>query len=104
MGYAITNSRSWRAVHSANDLQNGETFSEVIPQLSEAEILEDKLTEVRSKRQALLSACDWTQLPDAVLSIEEKAAWQEYRQALRDVLQTFVFPDDVVWPVAPGAQ
>lgn len=103
MGYAITNSRSWRAVHSVEELVEGETFSEVRPQLTEADILEDKLLEIRSKRQSLLSACDWTQLTDAVLSIEEKAAWQEYRQALRDIPQTFVDPNDVVWPVAPGA-
>lgn len=60
--------------------------------------------EIRVKRAELLSACDWTQLNDAILSIEEKTAWQEYRQALRDIPQAFATPDNVIWPIAPGAQ
>ena len=60
--------------------------------------------EICVKRAELLSACDWTQLNDAILIIEEKTAWQEYRQALRDIPQAFATPDNVVWPIAPGAQ
>lgn len=59
---------------------------------------------IRVKRAELLSACDWTQFNDAILIIEEKTAWQEYRQALRDIPQAFATPDNVVWPIAPGAQ
>ena len=57
---------------------------------------------VKVQRNSLLSQTDWTQLSDAVLSIEEKAAWQEYRQALRDIPQDFANPEDVIWPVKPG--
>lgn len=57
---------------------------------------------VKMRRNALLADCDWTQMADAVLSSEEKTAWQEYRQALRDVPQIFANPEDVVWPVKPG--
>ena len=40
---------------------------------------------VRSERNALLSASDWTQLPDSALSDSKKTEWATYRQALRDV-------------------
>lgn len=57
---------------------------------------------IKRERNTRLSASDWTQLPDAALTIEEKAAWQERRQSLRDVPQVFADPNDVVLPVAPG--
>lgn len=54
---------------------------------------------VRSQRNALLSASDWTQLPDVPLATKE--AWATYRQALRDVTQQ-TDPFAIVWPVSPG--
>ena len=30
---------------------------------------------LRNERNALLRACDWTQVPDAALTTEQKAAW-----------------------------
>ena len=57
---------------------------------------------VRAERDARLAACDWTQMPDAPLSTEAKAAWAAYRQQLRDVPGQAGFPIEVVWPVAPA--
>ena len=57
--------------------------------------------EVRGQRDRLLSACDWTQVADAPLTATEKQAWADYRQALRDIPQSFATPDEVVWPEAP---
>ena len=57
--------------------------------------------QVRAERDRRLSACDWTQVADAPLTATEKTAWADYRQALRDVPQTFDSPDDVVWPETP---
>ena len=54
---------------------------------------------VRAKRQSLLTASDWTQLPDVPL--ETKAAWATNRQALRDITEQSGFPFDVIWPLAP---
>lgn len=65
---------------------------------------EEKWKQIKYQRDIYLQQCDWTQPPDAILSIEEKTAWQEYRQALRDIPQTFATPDNVIWPTAPGAQ
>lgn len=53
---------------------------------------------VRSKRNALLAASDWTQLADAPV---DKDAWATYRQSLRDITETFATPDAVVWPTKP---
>lgn len=38
----------------------------------------------RSARNNLLTASDWTVLPDSPLSTEEAAVWMTYRQELRD--------------------
>ena len=54
--------------------------------------------QVRSERDALLAACDWTQVADAPV---DQAAWAVYRQALRDVTAQAGFPLDVAWPVKP---
>lgn len=53
----------------------------------------------RSRRSQLLAACDWTQMPDVPL--ETKAAWQSYRQALRDITEQPGYPVEVEWPVQP---
>lgn len=55
--------------------------------------------DLRAKRDALLTACDWTQcrdVPDAVA-----ASWQPYRKALRDLTKQAGFPDSITWPIAP---
>ena len=68
---------------------------------TEAEIAADnasKAAQVRANRDALLSACDWTQLPD--VTIPKKAEWATYRQALRDITNDPAFPD-VVFPNNP---
>lgn len=56
---------------------------------------------VRRKRDKLLTACDWTQISDAPLSAEQKAAWALYRQNLRDIPQQPTEPENVVWPIEP---
>lgn len=53
---------------------------------------------VRSQRNELLSACDWTQLTDAPV---DSLSWANYRQALRNVPQQAGFPWEVTWPTEP---
>lgn len=62
---------------------------------------EEKWAGVRSRRDTLLTGCDWTQVADAPLTEEQKTAWRNYRQALRDIPQAFATPEDVVWPDSP---
>lgn len=54
---------------------------------------------VRAQRNRLLSASDWTQLPDVPLAAKE--AWATYRQALRDVTEQ-LDPFSISWPTPPG--
>jgi hypothetical protein len=63
---------------------------------------EQLATSIRAERDAKLAACDWTQIADAPLSAEVKAAWATYRQALRDVTAQETFPASVTWPEEPG--
>ena len=64
-----------------------------------ATYVENLKGEVRSKRNQLLQACDWTQLADASV---DSLAWANYRQALRDVPQQAGFPTNVTWPTEPA--
>ena len=63
---------------------------------------EEKAEEIRSQRKSLIKATDWTQMPDSPLSDADKAVWQTYRQALRDVPSQATFPNSVVWPTKPN--
>jgi hypothetical protein len=53
--------------------------------------------DIRSKRDSLLAATDWWAVSDRAMSLDET----NYRQALRDLPQTFANPEDVVWPAKP---
>ena len=55
-------------------------------------------TNVRNKRDSLLSETDWTALSDNSMSTEMVA----YRQALRDITAQEGFPYDVTWPTKPA--
>lgn len=55
--------------------------------------------DVAMKRQKLLAASDWTQLPDVTLA--NKAAWAAYRQELRDITTQAGYPTEITWPTPP---
>ena len=66
----------------------------------EKELLDDyKLGWLRHERNVKLAETDWTQNRDVTLTND--AAWQTYRQALRDITNTYTSLDDVVWPEKP---
>ena len=54
---------------------------------------------IRFRRDSLLASSDYTQMSDWS---GDRVAWTTYRQALRDLPQTFADAADVVWPSAPG--
>jgi hypothetical protein len=54
---------------------------------------------VRAMRTAYLGNCDWVVLPDS--NPLNKSEWLAYRQALRDITNTFSSPESVVWPTMP---
>lgn len=61
----------------------------------------NKLDVIRKMRNKLLIASDWTQLPDAPLTNDQKIAWQQYRQQLRDLPATFDENSSLIWPTKP---
>lgn len=63
---------------------------------------EQIVASVRAERNALLTASDWTQMPDAPLDAMAKANWAHYRKALRDVDFTVADPSKIVLPKAPN--
>ena len=56
---------------------------------------------VRQKRDALLRSTDWVMTPGSTI---DQAAWAAYRQALRDLPQTYYSArlKDISWPIQPS--
>jgi len=70
--------------------------------LVEAEMINAKtnydLAELREERDRLISKTDWWVLPDRTPTDAQK----NYRQALRDITNTYKSLEDVVWPTPPS--
>ena len=82
-----------------------EQYAEIAPIPAVPELTEEQQKmQVRAQRNSLLTLCDWTQLPDAPLTAEQKQEWAEYRQALRDVPEQTGFPENVIWPSTPSVE
>jgi len=71
-------------------------------ELDAAAALEQAWVDLRAQRNGRLDGCDWTQLPDAPLDEQARAAWVEYRQALRDLPAATRDPRDPAWPAPPA--
>lgn len=56
---------------------------------------------LRAERDRRLTACDWTQMPDAPLTDGQRAAWRDYRTALRDLPTATIDPTAPAWPDPP---
>ena len=80
---------------SIGDIWDGSTFSK--PPIT-AEQIATEIAALRALRNAKLSQSDWTQLPNSPV---DKAVWEVYRQALRDIPTQSGFPDNVIWPTQP---
>jgi hypothetical protein len=58
------------------------------------------MAQLRNTRNALLTACDWTQIPDC--TIPKEAEWASYRQTLRDFPATVSDARaTITWPHNP---
>lgn len=56
---------------------------------------------VLARAKTMLAESDWTVLSDVPMTTGARAAWIEYRRALREVKLQPGFPEDVQWPKAP---
>jgi len=63
----------------------------------DAAIAGNDLYHLRLRRDALLAETDWWANSDLTMTAEQTA----YRQALRDITDTYTSLDDVVWPTKP---
>lgn len=62
-----------------------------------------RLDYLRHVRDALVALTDWTQAADSPLTNEQRAEWAAYRQALRDLPQTYGGDGGPIpWPKPPG--
>jgi hypothetical protein len=70
------------------------TFNPLFPDATD----EQKWEQIRLWRNKQLIKSDWTQIAD---STADKAAWAEYRQALRDLPNQGGKPDEAIFPSEP---
>ena len=56
---------------------------------------------LREVRNAKLTETDWVITMHKELGTNIPAAWKTYRQALRDITDTYTSLNDVVWPEKP---
>lgn len=85
-----------RIVEAPDDVRGKRLKGTEWVDLPEPEV--DPLIALRAERDRLLAASDWTQLPDAPLADEQRTAWRDYRQALRDL------PETGDWPAPPSTE
>jgi len=62
---------------------------------------DDRLAYLRHVRDLLVGLTDWTQAADSPLTVEQRGAWATYRQALRDLPQSYAGAGPIPWPEAP---
>lgn len=62
---------------------------------------EELATQIRAKRNSLLSQTDYLMMPDYPISEEYLARIKKYRQDLRDITKQENFPVDVTFPDLP---
>lgn len=86
------------AILSTNPDDFGVTWTQLKTKYDELNAAEP-LKFLRIERNKKLAETDWTQNRDVTLAND--ADWQTYRQALRDITDTYTSLDDVVWPEKP---
>lgn len=77
---------------------NGDPIAVPLPPPDTAELLR----QMRTQRDRLLAASDFTQVPDSPLTAAKREEWRLYRQALRDLPETTPDPAAAAWPNAPA--
>ena len=84
------------AIESSDPADWGTTWAAVVAK-RDALIAAQPLKELRAERDRLIAATDWWASSDLTMTAEQTA----YRQALRDITDTYTSLDDVVWPTKP---
>lgn len=77
------------------------TDQEIAAKTSELEAAEP-LTLLRIERNDKLTESDWVVIKATETNTEISQSWKTYRQALRDITQSYQSLDSVVWPTMPS--
>ena len=80
-----------------DDVEITATWDQVVTKLAELEAAEP-MRLLRAERNQRLANTDWWASSDLTMTAEQTA----YRQALRDITNTYTSLDDVVWPEEPN--
>ena len=72
------------------------SWSDISTKMSELQTAEP-MRLLREERNKLIAETDWWASSDLTMTAEQAA----YRQALRDITNTYTSIDDVVWPTKP---
>lgn len=83
-------------IESDNSADWGVSWAQVETKLSELNAAEP-LKLLREERNRKIAETDWWASSDLTMSAEQTA----YRQALRDITESYSSLDDVVWPEKP---
>src|SRR5210317_1742799 len=83
-------------IESSDPADFGVTWAEITAKIAELEAAEP-MRLLRAERNQRLANTDWWVLPDRTPT----QAQLDYRQALRDITETYTSLDDVVWPEVP---
>lgn len=84
------------AIESDNPADWGVTWTQLVTKRDEL-IAAEPLKQLRAERNRRIAETDWWASSDLTMTAEQTA----YRQALRDITDTYSSLDDVVWPTKP---
>jgi len=84
------------AIESADPSDWGTTWAAVSAKKDEL-VAAQPMKELRAERNRRIAETDWWASSDLTMTAEQTA----YRQALRDITNTYSSLDDVVWPTKP---
>ena len=84
------------AIESSDTTQFGVTWQQISDKIDELNASEP-INLLREERNLKIAETDWWASSDLTMSVERAA----YRQALRDITETYTSLDDVVWPEKP---
>ena len=94
----VSTDENGMGVFTSDPAEFGVSWTDIQNKLTELNAAEP-MEELRIVRNQKLAETDWTQNRDVTLAND--ADWQTYRQALRDITDTYTSLDDVVWPEKP---
>ena len=71
------------------------------PPRTDEEMAEEELRVIRSIRDRYLSECDWIVSRAYSQGTAVPEEWATYMQALRDLPDSYVYGEEIVWPTKP---